>query len=57
VPHGDPVGSYALTIGFQENIGAEAACITAGGAAVAESITCAPIQLAPLATRPHAEGP
>jgi len=47
VPLGHPAGGYTLTLGFEGNIGAEAACITSGGSSVSESPSCGPIALAP----------
>lgn len=50
-PLGSPRGSYALTLGFQGNIGAEVACITSNGASVSEALTSTAIAIAP--TRPR----
>jgi hypothetical protein len=47
VPIGSPAGWYTLTFGFEGNIGAEVACITADGVSVTESSSLNPIQLAP----------
>ncbi len=47
VPLGRPSGSYALTFGFEGNIGAEIACITANGVSVSESSSLTPIELGP----------
>ncbi|MFZ1154287.1 MAG: hypothetical protein WAN93_05220, partial [Solirubrobacteraceae bacterium] len=47
VPLGNPVGSHALTLGFQGNIGAEVACITMQTVSVSETAACAPILIAP----------
>jgi hypothetical protein len=59
VPLGRPSGSYALTLGFEGNIGAEIACITTDGASVSESSALAPIELGPLRRRgvPVVPGP
>jgi hypothetical protein len=54
VPLGSPAGFYTLTLGFEGNIGAEAACITAGGIGVTEAAALSPIFLAP-AQRPIAD--
>ncbi len=48
-----PVGHYALTLGFQGNIGPEVACITSGGASVSETATSVPIVIAPVRRLPH----
>lgn len=47
VPLGSPRGIYALTLGFEGNIGAEVACITLDGASVTESPSLAPLSLGP----------
>jgi hypothetical protein len=47
VPVGTPSGFYTLTLGFEGNIGPEAACITGNGISVTESCALAPIELAP----------
>lgn len=47
VPLGTVAGSYTLTFGFQGDIGAETACVTAIGTAVTESVPLPPLQLGP----------
>jgi hypothetical protein len=47
VPIGSPAGWYTLTLGFEGNIGAEVACITADGMSVTASSPLSPIQLGP----------
>ena len=47
VPVGSPGGLYTLTLGFEGNIGAEIACITADGTGVTEASSLYPIQLGP----------
>jgi hypothetical protein len=51
VPVGSPGGLYTLTLGFEGNIGAELACITADGISVTESSPLDPIQLGPQRVR------
>jgi hypothetical protein len=58
VPLGRPAGRYALTLGFEGNIGAEVACITLGGTGASETPTLAPIRLGPQRPRiPVDRGP
>jgi hypothetical protein len=51
VPLGSPGGWYSLSLGFEGNIGAEIACITAEGMSVTESSPLQPIQLGPQRVR------
>jgi hypothetical protein len=51
VPLGSPAGPYALTLGFQGNIGAELACITSLGTSVSEAATSSAITIAPAPRR------
>lgn len=52
VPPGELRGRYDLLLTFQGNIGAEVACITAAGTAVADAVTVGPLLLGPLPIRP-----
>ncbi|HTS98156.1 MAG TPA: hypothetical protein VMI33_16215 [Streptosporangiaceae bacterium] len=52
VPPGELRGRYDLLLTFQGNIGAEVACITAAGSAVADAVTVGPLLLGPRLLRP-----